>query len=136
MPSFESVVVGSELPVLGKMAGRTELVKYAAGSSDFNPLHYDPDFSQARDFGNNIVHGRWKYAALGELVFNWLEHSGRIVSIACEFREVDLAGVGFTCHGKVTAKHGESRTVELEVWVENDEGRVTTPGRATVVLDG
>ena len=51
-------------------------MKYAGGSGDFNPLHYDYQFPQAKQIGSIIVHGRFKYAALGELVSNWLGHRG------------------------------------------------------------
>jgi hypothetical protein len=39
--------VGTELPPLTKAPDRAQLVKFAAGSGDFNPLHYDADFPQA-----------------------------------------------------------------------------------------
>ena len=59
--------IGDELPPLIKQPDRGQLVKYAAGSGDFNPLHYDPDFPQTREIGANLVQGRFKYAALGQL---------------------------------------------------------------------
>ena len=58
---------GMALPRLEKRPGVTQLVKYAAGSGDFNPLHHDYRFPQAKQLGSIIVHGRFKYAALGEL---------------------------------------------------------------------
>ena len=72
MPLFAEVNVGDALPTLEKSPGRRQLVQYAAGSGDFNPLHYDADFPQAKAIGDNIVHGRMKYACLGELTSNWL----------------------------------------------------------------
>ena len=66
--SWETVREGQELPTLEKQPGVTQLVKYAAGSGDFNPLHHDYAFPQAKQLGSIIVHGRFKYAALGELV--------------------------------------------------------------------
>ena len=65
--SFEE---GSTLPELDKKPGVTQLVKYAAGGGDFNPLHHDFAFPQSKALGSIIVHGRFKYAALGELVSN------------------------------------------------------------------
>ena len=40
--TWESIQEGQELPELAKQPGLTDLVKYAAGSGDFNPLHHDP----------------------------------------------------------------------------------------------
>jgi acyl dehydratase len=128
--------VGDELPPLTKAPDREQLVKYAAGSGDFNPLHYDADFPQAQAIGGNIVHGRMKYAAMGQLVSDWLAHRGWIRRITAQYRGMDGAGATFTCRGRVAEIHdeGDRRIVEIEVWTENDQGETTTTGRAEVVL--
>jgi acyl dehydratase len=137
VPNFADVNVGDTLPELTKAPDRSQLVKYAAGSGDFNPLHFDPDFPQARQIGDNIVHGRMKYASLGELVSNWLGHSGWVASIACQYRGMDLRGATFVGKGRVVAKHEEAgrKLVDLELWTEDGSGNRTTPGTATVVLN-
>ena len=136
MPKFADVNVGESLPDVVKAPGRKQLVQYAAGSGDFNPLHYDADFPQAKTIGDNIVHGRMKYASLGEVVSNWLGHTGHVQTIACQYRGMDLQGTTFTCKGVVTGKREENgrKLVDLEVWTENAQGQRTTPGSATVVL--
>ena len=137
MPTFDEVTVGDEIPSLTKAPDRSQLVKYAAGSGDFNPLHSDPDFPQAREIGDNIVHGRMKYASLGEMLSNWLAHRGRIRTMSCQYRGMDMRGATFVCRGVVTSKRedGGDKIVELEIWTESGDGRRTTPGRAVVVLD-
>jgi acyl dehydratase len=136
MPTFAEVAVGDELPSLTKTPRRINLVQYAAGSGDFNPLHYDADFPQAKALGDNIVHGRMKYAALGECVSNWLGHTGRIVEIGCQYRGMDMQGHQFDVKGRVTAKREDNgrHLVDLEVWTQTADGKVTTPGTATVEL--
>ena len=136
MPKFDDVNVGDELPTLTKAPDRAQLVLYCAGSGDFNPLHWDQSFPQAQQIGDNIVHGRMKYAALGELVSNWVGHSGWISSIACQYRGMDLRGATFVCKGRVVAKReeGDRKEVDLELWTEDSSGNRTTPGTATVVL--
>ncbi|MEO8605710.1 MAG: MaoC/PaaZ C-terminal domain-containing protein, partial [bacterium] len=61
--TWESINEGDALPELRKRPDVEQLVKYAAGSGDFNPLHYDYGFAQAKEIGSIIVHGRFKYAA-------------------------------------------------------------------------
>jgi acyl dehydratase len=136
MPTYDSVAVGEELPKLHRNMARINLVQYAAGSGDFNPLHYDADFPQAKVLGDNIVHGRMKYAALGECVSNWLGHTGHVVTISCQYRGMDMRGANFTVGGKVVGKREENgqKLVDLELWTVTDEGKVTTPGTATVAL--
>ena len=136
MPKFSDVNIGDELTPVEKRPGRRELVQYAAGSGDFNPLHYDTEFPQAKALGDNIVHGRMKYATLGELVSNWLAHSGRIKTIACSYRGMDMQGQPFRAQGTVVAKREEvgEKLVDLQIAIVNGKGQTTTPGTATVVL--
>jgi acyl dehydratase len=137
VPSFENLAVGDELAPLTKTLDRSQLVLYAAGSGDFNPLHYDPEFPQAVEIGDNIVHGRLKYAALGQLVSDWLGHAGVLRRLSASYRGMDRRGETFTCRGRVSNVHDEDgrRVVELELWTENAEGKRTTDGAAEVVLD-
>ena len=136
MPSFENIKEGDLLPELRKTPTLQTLVKYSAGSGDFNPLHHDYNFPQARQIGSIIVHGRFKYASLGELVSNWVGHAGRIRKLSCQYRGMDLPDKQFVCRGVVKKKSAEggSKVVELEIWAENAEGKKTTPGTATVVF--
>ena len=137
MPTYAEVAVGDELPVLTKAPDREQLVKYAAGGGDFNPLHYDPDFPQAQTLGDNIVHGRFKYNAFGQLLSDWLGAAGRVRSFSAQYRGMDMRGVKFTCQGRVVAKREEAGQllVDVELWTENPEGQRTTTGSATVALD-
>jgi acyl dehydratase len=136
MPRFEDIREGDSLPELRKTPTLQTLVKYSAGGGDFNPLHHDYNFPQAKQIGSIIVHGRFKYASLGEFVSNWLGHSGRIRKISCQYRGMDLPDKEFVCKGIVKKKSSEDgrRVVELDVWTENAEGKKTTPGTAVVVF--
>ena len=127
---------GDTLPELRKKPGVTQLVKYAAGSGDFNPLHHDYSFPQSKALGSIILHGRFKYASLGELVSNWLGHEARIRKISCQYRGMDFPDREMVCRGTVKRKWEEEgeKLIELEVWTENDEGKRTTPGGAVVVF--
>ncbi len=133
---WDQIQEGDELPELHKKPGVSQLVKYAAGSGDFNPLHHDYAFPQAQQIGSIIVHGRFKYASLGQLVSDWLGHGGRIRKIACQYRGMDMPDQEMVCGGRVTRKWEEegARLVELELWTRNAEGKNTTPGAAILAL--
>ena len=133
--SFEE---GTALPELDKKPGVTQLVKYAAGGGDFNPLHHDFAFPQSKTLGSIIIHGRFKYAALGELVSNWLDHGGRIRPLSCQYRGMDLPDQPMTLGGVVKRKWEEDgeKLAEVELFVKNEGGKNTTPGSAVVVLNG
>ncbi len=135
--TWDAINEGDDLPDLAKAPGVTQLVKYSAGSGDFNPLHHDYNFFQAKDIGSIIVHGRFKYASLGQLVSDWLGHSGRIQKISCQYRGMDMPDQPMTCRGVVKRKweDGGEKLAELEIWVENEAGKKTTPGSAVVAFN-
>ena len=134
--TWDAVREGQELPQLEKNPGVTQLVKYAAGSGDFNPLHHDYSFPQSKQIGSIIVHGRFKYASLGELVSNWLGHNGRIQKLSCQYRGMDMPNQPIRCKGVVKRKweEGGKKLAQLEIWTENGKGERTTPGEAVVLF--
>lgn len=135
--TWDTINEGDALPELTKTPGISQLVKYTAGSGDFNPLHHDYNFPQAKEIGSIIVHGRFKYAALGQLVSDWLGHNGRVKKISCQYRGMDMPDQTMTCRGTVTRKWQEDgeKLAELEIWVESADGKKSTPGSARVVFD-
>jgi len=122
--TWETIKEGDSMPDFKKTPDIEQLVKYAAGSGDFNPLHYDYDFPQSREIGSIIVHGRFKYATLGEYVSNWMGHRGRFKKISCQFRSMDLPNKEITCKGTIKRK-----------WKENKEGENATPGVGVVAFN-
>jgi acyl dehydratase len=137
VPRFDDINVGDRLPSLTKSPDRAQLVLYCAGSGDFNPLHWDQSFPQARALGDNIVHGRMKWSSLGQLVSDWVGTDGWVRSVSCQYRGMDPQGTEWTVNGVVSDKRevGGRKEVELEVWTENAAKERTTPGRAVVVLN-
>ena len=134
--TWNEISEGAALPTLEKKPGVTQLVKYAAGSGDFNPLHHDYKFPQVEQLGSIIVHGRFKYAALGQLVSDWLGHAGRIEKLSCQYRGMDMPGKPIKAGGSVTRKfeEGGDKCAELSIWTEDGDGKKTTPGEALVVF--
>lgn len=134
--TWDSINEGDALPELMKNPGVTQLVKYAAGSGDFNPLHHDYNFIQSKALGSIIVHGRFKYAVLGEFVSNWLGHNGTIKNISCQYRGMDFPDKEMVCKGNVLRKweEGGEKLVEVNIWAENEEGKKNTPGKAIIAF--
>ena len=135
---FDDVKEGQELPEIKIKPDKQQLVKFAAGSGDFNPLHFDEKFPMLKGRGieDNIVHGRFKYAQVGRIVFAFAGYKGRVKKFGVSYRGMDLINTNVTVKGVVTAKRreGGENLVELDVWTENDEGKKTTPGTAVVAL--
>ncbi|MGQ0566899.1 MAG: MaoC/PaaZ C-terminal domain-containing protein, partial [Gemmobacter sp.] len=47
---------------------RTDLVRYAGASGDFNPLHHDPDFARAAGLPDVIAHGMYSAGLVASAV--------------------------------------------------------------------
>lgn len=133
---FEDVKEGQELPPIKIAPDKQQLVKFAAGSGDFNPLHFDEKFANNMGLPETIVHGRFKYALVGRLVNEWIGYKGRIKKFGVSYRGMDLPNREITAKGVVTAKRqdGGENIVELDIWAEDADGKKTTPGTAVVSL--
>jgi len=133
---FEDVKEGQELPPIKIAPDKQQLVKFAAGSGDFNPLHFDEKFANNMGLPETIVHGRFKYALVGRLVNEWIGYKGRIRKFGVSYRGMDLPNREITAKGVVTAKRqdGGENIVELDIWAEDADGKKTTPGTAVVSL--
>jgi len=135
---FEDVQEGQELIPIKISPDKSQLVKFAAGSGDFNPLHFDEKFPMLKTMGlsDNIVHGRFKYAQVGRLVFAFAGYKGRVKKFGVNYRGMDMPNKEITVGGVVTAKRqeGGENLVDLDVWTQDVDGKKTTPGTATVAL--
>jgi acyl dehydratase len=49
--------IGEQFPPLSKSASRIDLVKYAAASGDYNPIHFDHDAARLAGLEGIVVHG-------------------------------------------------------------------------------
>lgn len=133
---FEDVNQGQELPPIKISPDKQQLVKFAAGSGDFNPLHFDEKFATNMGMPETIVHGRFKYAVVGRVVTEWMGYQGRLKKVGVSYRGIDTPNKEITAGGVVTAKRQENgeNIVELDVWTQDVDGKKTTPGTAEVSL--
>jgi hypothetical protein len=144
---WEDVDVDSEVTPLAKVATTQMLVRWAGASGDFVPLHYDDEFAKTSGQPRSFVHGALKRQWLVQLMTDWVGEEGKLRKFTCQYRMIDFPrrmkslnepqdGETWWCKGKVTKKYVEDgeHYVDCDISVENGEGQVTTPGRATVIL--
>ncbi|HEY6116861.1 MAG TPA: MaoC/PaaZ C-terminal domain-containing protein [Candidatus Dormibacteraeota bacterium] len=127
-----TVEVGQELPELIKQPTTRQLVQYAGAQGDFYEIHYDQDYARGVGLPGVILHGLLKAAFLGQLVTDWLGDRGQLKTLEVSYRGIDRPGHPYTCRGRVTRVDGEE--VELEIWGEDEAGKRTTVGTATVAI--
>ena len=133
---WQDVEEGMDVPTLVKNPTTRQLVRYAGASGDFYEIHYDKDFAMGNNLPGPILHGALKNAFLGQLITDWIGEAGTLRRLSCQYRGMDQPGKPLYCKGTVTRKYVEERRhlVDCDIWVEDNEGQTTTPGRATVEL--
>jgi acyl dehydratase len=132
-----TVAVGDELPVLELRVTRSDLVRYAGASGDFNPIHWSDRVAAGVGLPGVIAHGMLTMALAGRLVTRWAGDPAAVRSYGVRFtRPVvvpdDDDGALVEISGKVTeleeAPDG-ARVATIAVTAKFD-GR-TVLGRAT-----
>ena len=133
---FEDVEEGTELPTLRKDPTTQQLVKYAGASGDYYQIHYDQNFAKDNGLPDVILHGALKGSWLGQVMTDWIGEGGTLKKLVTQYRGMDVPGSPIFGKGIVKRKYTENgeNLVECEIWLENHEGKKTTPGSAIAVL--
>ena len=134
---WEDVEEGQEVPPYSQKVGYMELNRFAGANNELVPIHMDPDYAKnVANLPDVIVMGNLKLAYIANALTDWAGDEGWIQKLYVEYRKMDQVNTTITAKGKVTKKYeqGGKRLLDLEVWVENEQGEVTTPGSAVVAL--
>ncbi|MGI8927642.1 MAG: hypothetical protein ACR2HN_13520 [Tepidiformaceae bacterium] len=130
---FEDVAAGDEMPDMVKNASRAQLFLFSAATWNPHRIHYDRDYALSEGHVDVIVHGPLQGAWLSQYVTDWAGPLGRVVNLSWQNRRSALPEHDLRFRGRVTAVEGEGY-IELEVWEEDEDGQVLTPGKARVKL--
>jgi acyl dehydratase len=134
---WEDVQEGQEIPPFSRKVGYMELNRFAGANDELVPIHMDPDYAKdVAKLPDVIIMGNLKLAYIANAITDWAGDEGWITKVSVEYRKMDTVNSTITAKGKVTKKFQEDgkNLVELEVWVENDQGEVTTPASAVLAL--
>ena len=133
---FEDVKEGDELPSFTvENLTRTDFVKYAGSSGDFNPIHHDQTFAEASGNPTVFAMGMMNAGILSRLVADYagLEN---VRKYRVRFATRVWPGDSVTCKGKVTRKVVENseKIIEGEIAAFNQKGEVTIQGSFRAAL--
>jgi hypothetical protein len=76
---------GDELPPLTVRLTRTDVVRYAGASGDFNPIHWSDRVATSVELPGVVAHGMLTMALAGRLVTGWLGDQAAIRSFTVRF---------------------------------------------------
>lgn len=135
-PTFDAVSVGDEAePLVIENLTRTQFVRYAGASGDFNPMHHDD--TVATSVGNPSVfgHGMLTAGLMARVVKDWFGPEA-IRRFQVRFAKQVWPGDTLTCSAKVIDKRedGGDRLIDVECRVANQDGVEVLTGSATAAV--
>ena len=137
--SHTHIKTGDAIPPVTKGPVTSELmVRWAAGSGDFNAIHYDKDWALSQGLPSTVIAGPMKAAMLAHYLTHWAGSLSALKALQCRYRGMDVAGDTLTLCGKVTAVEmtKDGRQIVCEVWTQNQRGETTTTGVGKLILPG
>jgi acyl dehydratase len=132
---FEDIAEGDEAPVRSHRLTRTDLVRYAGASGDYNPMHHDDVKARAAGLPSVFGHGMFSMGLLATALTDWAG-VGRVTRYRVRFTKQTWPDEVLTSHIVVTGKRKEDghQLVDLDCSLANEAGDVKVAGDATVEL--
>ena len=133
--AWDDVEVGAEAPAVAHQLGRTDLVKYAGASGDYNPMHTDEVAAQAAGLPSVFGHGMFSMGLLGRAVEDYVG-IGNLKGFKVRFTKQTWPGETLVSSITVTGKRKEDgeNLVDLDVSLANADGEVKVAGSASAAL--
>lgn len=130
-----TVVVGEKLPERTFTVTRTDLVRYAGASGDFNPIHWNERVATEVGLPDVIAHGMLTMALAGRTVTDWAGDPGALMTYAVKFTRPVVVpdnelGVEVSVSGVV--KKIEDGLAQVDLTVTTAGAKVLTAARASV----
>ena len=134
---FEDLEEGTEGPEWSTPAplGRTDFVRYAGASGDFNPMHHDDEFAKGVGYPSVFGHGMLTAGILSHYLTDWLG-VGSLRRFRSRFSGQVWPGDKLRFGATVTRAYadGEENRVDCDLMVLNQNGDVVLSGSATAAL--
>ena len=101
----------------------------------WNPhrIHYDePYTTDVEKHPGVVIDGPLQGDWLNQVVVNWMGDSAALTSFNYSNRRASYLGETLTSGGAISAIDKDAGTVDLELFIKNENGDVITPGTAQV----
>jgi acyl dehydratase len=133
---FEDVKEGDVAPVKTHTLTRTDLVRYAGASGDYNPMHHDEVLATAAGQPSVFGHGMFSMGLLGTALTDYVG-PGNVTHYKVRFSRQTWPGEELATRVVVTGKRVEDgrHLVDFECSLSNAEGEVKVVGEATALAD-
>lgn len=133
---FEDVSIGDEVPAFERKTDFMNWNRYAAVNDEFVFLHMDDEVGKAAGQGAAFGMGNLRWAYVLNALRNWIGDEARVRELSMQFRAINHKNDVLTTVATVRQKRVEDgeHLIDLEINVRNQDGVMTAPGQATVVV--
>lgn len=142
-PAFSGLTVGQGIGSRSINLTRTDLVKYAGASGDFNPIHWNDSFATAVGLTGVIAHGMFTMGAVVQLVTDWAGDPAAVIDFQTRFtKPVPVAdttgtaepGAVIEVSGAIGALDADASTARVDLTVLSGGQKVLMKAQAVVRL--
>jgi 3-hydroxybutyryl-CoA dehydratase len=115
---------------------RTDLVRYAGASGDFNPLHHDHEFASNAGLPDVMAHGMLSAGLLASALTKWFG-AGSVRRYSIRFRSPVWPGDVLTAHcrsAEMLADDSGGRFADLVLELARGESDIVLAGTARVTI--
>jgi acyl dehydratase len=130
---FDQVEEGDELPTRDVFLSKDQVRAYARAANQWSPRFTDDEGARREGLPGMITPGNMSMGLLATLIEAWAGPGG-LRRLGTTFRGIVLPERVIRLCGAVTQKDEETHRVELDVWLESEEGERLVIGTATVTL--
>ncbi len=135
MPKLTDIEIGHALPERTFAATNVSLFLYNAAIWNPHRIHYDERYvTEVEHHPGIVIDGPLQGDWLTQAVLEWIGEQGDFVEFEYSNRKASYLGDTLTSGGAGAAIDRESSLVTLDLFVKDEQGDVTTPGRAVVRL--
>ena len=135
---YEHINVGDSVGPLKKgPLTSAHLMRWSAAMENWHKIHYDKPFAIEHDkLPGLLVNGSLKQQFILQLLKDWVGPTGWVWKVSFQFRAMNLVGETLSVWGKVSGtREGPGYgLVEIDLGITNDEGKESTPGKATLAV--
>ena len=137
MNSLTSLNVGDSLTLMQYRVKRSDLIRYAGASLDFNPIHYSDRIATSVGLPGVIAHGMHTMGAVARVVTDHLPASAFVSSYSTKFSNPVIvpdhdSGALVSVIATVSAKEKDSMFFSIEVTCGNQ--KILSQTKLTVIF--
>jgi len=136
-PGYHETGEGAEIAPRQYRVTRSDLVRYAGASGDFNVIHWNERIAKSVGLPDVIAHGMLTMALAGRFLTEWAGDPGAVTEFGVRFSAPvvvpDDKGATVEIGGVVTGKLDGNR-VAVELTARSGDAKVLTRAHAVVRL--